>query len=343
MLYIEISSGLYAVRLYEIITSILNVIFLTTNQITQRYIYMNSSFIKALPVIVLTGILYGSNLVVSRYSLGQFPPLAYISLRFLIASACYLGLYIFIKGHSFPRDPKIIFHACIYGIVGTAIPLSCSVYALKYLSSGVTSLLITLNPVLTVLIAHYALDDEPLTCYRFVGAIIALCGAGLLILRGETGLSEITGSSWNGFIWLIPVVLGLTIANIYARKYLMNAEAIDGAAIRIMISAVIMTPMALLTNSFQLQDVNTSGVLVLIYVGIAGTFFAFLLNFFIVKKYGATAVSTTTYISPAAAAALGAIFLGEEITILIIAGMIIMFLGITIMGYSPKNTSVRYL
>ena len=305
---------------------------------------MKSNILKALPVITLTGILFGSNLVVSRYSLGQFPPLAYISLRFLIASVCYLGLYIFIRDHSFPRDPKIIFHACIYGIIGTAIPLSCSVYALKYLSSGVTSLLITLNPVLTVLIAHYALNDEPLTWYRFIGAMIALCGAGLLILRGETGLSDIAGSNWTGFLWLIPVVLGLTIANIYARKYLMKAEAIDGAAIRIMISAVIMTPMALLSNSFQLQDVNTSGILALIYVGIAGTFFAFLLNFFIVKKYGATAVSTTTYISPAAAAALGAIFLGEEITLLIIVGMIIMFLGITIMGYSPpKNTTVRYL
>ena len=124
----------------------------------------------------------------------------------------------------------------------------------------------------------------------------------------------------------------------------MQANAMDGAAIRIMISAIVMIPLAFFTDSFHLQNVQTSGVIVLVYVSIVGTFIAFLLNFYIVKKYGATAVSTTTYISPVSATVLGAFFLNEEITILIIIGMVIIFTGIALMGYAPKNLkSVRHL
>ena len=299
---------------------------------------MKSKIIAALPILFISGIIFGSNLVVSRFSLGQFQPLAYISFRFLIASVCYFLLFVFVKDHKFPSDPKIILHGCIYGIIGTTIPLSCSVYSMKYLSSGVTSLLITMNPVLTVLFAHYMLQDEPLTRYKFFGAIIALGGASLLILQGENGLPEINSTNWIGYIWIIPVVLGLAYASVYARKYLSKINSIDGAAIRIFISAISITPLALLTNSYNFEKVQLNGILVLLYVSIIGTFLAFFLNFYIVKKYGATVVSITTYISPISAAALGAIFLNEEITLLIVVGMMIIFCGIAIMGFSPKKS-----
>ena len=117
---------------------------------------------KSLPYIVLLGSIYGTTLMASRFSVGQFDPISYIALRLSIASLGYLLMYAFsFQGRSWPKDRQLWKHASLLGVFGTAIPMAFIVISLQYQSSGLTAVLITTSPAITVLLAHYFLPDEP--------------------------------------------------------------------------------------------------------------------------------------------------------------------------------------
>ena len=82
---------------------------------------------KAIPYVILLGLLWGSSLVASRFSVGQYDPRTYISLRLLLASMAHLSVYVFSgwmgAKRSFPRDPKLWRHAAVLGVLGTAISI----------------------------------------------------------------------------------------------------------------------------------------------------------------------------------------------------------------------------
>jgi drug/metabolite transporter (DMT)-like permease len=71
----------------------------------------------------------------------------------------------------------------------------------------------------------------------------------------------------------------------------------------------------------------------LVYAAIFGTFSGMLLNFYIIKTYGATPASQVSYVIPVVATGLGAIFLGERITPGMLVGMAIIFAGITLLNW----------
>ncbi|HRO25145.1 MAG TPA: hypothetical protein PLR07_12720, partial [Promineifilum sp.] len=48
---------------------------------------------SALPYVLLTGLLFGSSLIVSRYAVGQMEPTTYIWLRLAISLILFAGVY----------------------------------------------------------------------------------------------------------------------------------------------------------------------------------------------------------------------------------------------------------
>ncbi len=88
--------------------------------------------IKALPHIVLLGFFFGSSLVASRFSVGQFEPTTYIGLRMIISSLMALAVYFLVSGRRVPRDPELWKRASMLGIFGTAVPMTCVIVSLQY-------------------------------------------------------------------------------------------------------------------------------------------------------------------------------------------------------------------
>jgi drug/metabolite transporter (DMT)-like permease len=292
----------------------------------------NLKTFKALPFILLLGTLFGSTMVISRFSLGQMEPGVYNSLRLVIVIICFTLVFAFSPGRQWPRDRKLWLHAGIWGLLGLAIPMMSFISALQYQSSGVTSLLITLNVAITVILAHFFLSDETLTPRKFLGLAIAFAGAGLILLRGETGLASLGKADWRGYALVGAGVLGTSIGYIYARKFLQTSNEFQVISVRMVIAALVIIPFTLSTTGFDLSGVRWSGVLALLFSAVIGTFFTFQVEFLIVKRFGASATSEAAYIVPVVATGLGALLLGEQVTWTIVIGMLIIFVGITLLN-----------
>lgn len=297
--------------------------------------------IKALPYITLLGFFFGSSLVASRFSVGQYDPTTYIGLRMVIASLISLVIYWLIAGRCLPRDLELWKRASLLGVFGTAVPMTCVVASLQYQSSGVSSLLLTTAPALTVILAHFLLPDELLNWRRFVGVGLALGGAVLLAASGENGLSDIDEAVPTGYILVGIGMVFSSLMIIYARKYLRGYDAYDVASIRIFSAGIVMVPFSLLTVGFDMSAVTEVGIFGLLYAAIVGTFMGLMLSFYNIKRFGATSAVMATYVVPIVAGIGGVLALGEEITATMIFGMVVIISGIALLQEYQQKRSMR--
>lgn len=297
-----------------------------------------------MPYVVLLGLFFGSSLVASRFSVGQYDPTTYIGLRMIIASLMALAVYQFASGRRLPRDRELWKRAGLLGVFGTAVPMTCVVSSLQYQSSGVTSLLLATGPALTVLMAHFLLPDELLSRRKVIGVGLAMAGALMLALSGEDGLPDVTQSAPTGYAL---VTIGMTFSSImviYARKYLRSYDSFDVGSVRLFTTALTMMPFSLLTVGFDLSAIDGAGVFGLFYAAVVGTFLGLILSFYNIKRFGATPAVMTTYVIPIVAGVGGVLILDEIITTTMVIGMIVIVGGIALLQEyrNPAGLLRRY-
>ncbi len=281
----------------------------------------------AVPYILLLGFLFGSTLIASRFSVGQFHPTTYIWLRMALASLGHAGVYL-LGRRQWPADPQLWRRAALLGVLGTAIPMTSIVTSLQYQSAGLTSILLTAGPAVTVVMAHFFLPDEPLSGRKSAGVILALGGGVLLALRGESGLPDVTRASPVGYGLVLLAILTSSGMTIYARKYMQSYNAFDVASVRMLAATLTVAPLSLVWVGFDLSRVTGVGYFALGYAALVGTFLGMLVAFYNIKRFGATAAAMALYIIPAVAGIGGVLVLGETITLWMLAGLALIAGGI---------------
>lgn len=289
--------------------------------------------IQAIPYILLLGTFFGTTLIASRFSVDQFEPSTYIALRLSLASLGYLILSRLPSQRSrWPAGRSLWRHAAVMGILGTAVPMNCIVASFNYQSSGMTSILITLGPAITVIMAHFFLQEETLNKRKIVGIVIALSGALLLVLLGETGLPDVSHTCPTGYLLVFTAMTSSSISVVYARKYMADLDAVQVTTARLTVAALIALPLSILFVGFDLSQVNQQGVLALGWAALAGTFLAMMVSFYIVKRFGATASAMTAYVIPVVASIGGYFILHETITLGMAGGMALIVIGIALIN-----------
>jgi drug/metabolite transporter (DMT)-like permease len=285
----------------------------------------------ALPYVLLLGLLFGSTLLVSRFSLGQFAPTTYTWLRLALSTSAFAALYLARalrgRGRRLPAGRELWRDGIVLGIFGTAVPTTAYVASLQYQSAGMTALLLTTAPAMTVLMAQFLLPDERLTVRKGLGILLALAGAALVVLRGESGLAGVAGSPIGYGIVIGALVIDCFMA-VYTRKHCREYDTVDLSGVRMLVATLVVAPLSLAWVGFDVSAVTATGITALVYAAAAGTFGGLMLFLWVNQRFGATAASLTSYVLPVVAAVGGVLFLGETITPIMLAGMALIIGGI---------------
>jgi drug/metabolite transporter (DMT)-like permease len=298
--------------------------------------------IQAVPYTLLLGILFGTTLIASRFSIGQYEPSTYIALRLSLAGLGYAVVSRFPSQRvKWPANRSLWQHAAVLGILGTAVPMNCIVASLNYQSSGITSILVTLGPALTVVMAHFYLPDETLSKRKVAGVIIALSGALLLLILGETGLPDVSQASPTGYILVLIAMTCSSISVVYARKFMSDLDSVQVTSARIYLAALVALPLSIVFVGFDLSQVNQQGVLALGWSALAGTFIAMIISFYTIKRFGATASAMTAYVIPLVASIGGYLLLDETITHGMMLGMALIVIGIALINQRGEQTNLN--
>jgi drug/metabolite transporter (DMT)-like permease len=194
------------------------------------------------------------------------------------------------------------------------------------------AILLATGPALAILMAHFFLDDETLSPRKGIGVMLALGGALLMAIRGESGLADVGRASPLGYGLIFTALVFGNGMTIYARKFMRQFDAFDVASIRMLVTAAIIMLLVILFVGIDLQSVNIQGYLALVYAALVGNFGGMYLVFHNVKRFGVTAASMTDYVTPVVASLGGMLVLHEQITVGMAIGMGLIVLGIALIN-----------
>jgi drug/metabolite transporter (DMT)-like permease len=189
-----------------------------------------------------------------------------------------------------------------------------------------------------VLFALLAGTDRRVSAWRGGGLALGFAGT-VLIFSPWRSANEIAG--WGG-LTILAASASYGVSYVYMGRYLTGRgiSPLMLSACQLAAGAVLMTlafPFGGLTGPRWRVDV----VLALVILGTLGTGVAYLLNYRLISDEGPTVASTTTYLLPVVAVILGALVVHEPVTAPMVAGMLLVLAGVTLVQRARRPAPAK--
>ncbi len=282
---------------------------------------------------LLLGLTFGSIYMFISVGLQTITPMTLAALRALIGFAGLAGLA-FVFGHQIPRDASSWRAFVLIGIFGGALPFTCMTLGQTYIESSLASILITSMPLFTLVLAHFFTDDRA-SRRKLAGVLIGFVG--ILLLLGPAALegrkSSLLGQALYLGAALSYALMGVLIRRLGAR----GGSALIRTACSQAVAVVILVPLALLLEAPLALSPSTASLLGVLALGLLGSTVGQYLVFHLNATVGPNFVSANNYMGPLVGILWGVLLLGETVTWLRIAAMLVIFAGI---AFATTRTGV---
>lgn len=289
----------------------------------------NAMSFKNWAMLVLLGVIWGGSFFFARIAVAEIQPLVLVLFRVAIAAAA-LHVYLWITGISLRGALPLAGGFVLLATLNNVLPFSLIFAGQTQLGAGLASVLNATTPFWTALLANMLTEDERLTWNKIAGILLGMAGTALMI--GPGLVAGLGGPVWAKLA-LIAAAASYALALMVAKRFKGVPPAIVATA-QLTASTVIMVPVVLAVNGTHGLFAASASVWVAVAaLALISTAFAYILYFRLVASAGATNASLVTLVVPASAMLLGALFLGERLESLELAGMALIGLGlITIDG-----------
>ncbi len=200
--------------------------------------------------------------------------------------------------------------------------------AYKLMSVSIATLTYYLAPIIVLILSPLLLREKQ-SARAYIGMGAAVVGLVLAVGLGDTSVTA-TG-----------LIVGLGSAVFYAGLIIFNKK-IDGVTglplttIEMVIAACVMLPYVLLTGGYVGFPPDMEGTLYLIFLCLVNTGLACWLYFSSMNRLPARAVALFGYVDPVSALIFSAVFLGDRMGVLQIAGAVLVFAGAAFGQSKPK-------
>jgi drug/metabolite transporter (DMT)-like permease len=221
----------------------------------------------------------------------------------------------------------------LVGLTNVAIPFFLISWGEQSIDSAVAAILDATVPLFTILIAHFLLRDDRITVPKVLGLVIGFVGI-VVLMSKDIGASP---GSLLGQIAVIVASMFYAMSAIYVRKSTQDTPGILRSA-----GPLISASITMWLSTFVFESpvkIPQLGVtwFALIFLGVIGSGFAFVLGFYLIHEIGPTRASMVTYLFPLGGVTLGITFLHERLTWQVIAGAILIIASLAIANWEPKH------
>ena len=225
----------------------------------------------------------------------------------------------------------------VMSIVGMSLPFYLISRAELVLESSLTGLLMSVGPLLTILGAHFFLQNERMTTASVVGVLTGFAGVALLLGKGATTASYATIEAQISVMFATGCYV---VGNLMARRIAEVPPLFMSLAMLIFL-VVQMMPLALWLErpDFASWPADVWGAAV--WLGLFSTGLAFSLRYYLIRHAGAGFTAYVGYLIPMFSVILGALILNETLSSekLIAVALIIAGLGIS-QNWMRRNKSI---
>lgn len=278
---------------------------------------------------VLLGLIWGSSFAWIKIAVADVPPATLVAWRMTLGAAGMLALIVLLRLPR-PRGVGEWLPLVVLGAVNAAIPIFLISWGQQWVDSGTAAVLNSLTPIFSLVIAGLALRVEPVTALRVVGLLLGFVGAAILASRQLDLRADAAGLI--GAMAVVLAAFSYAVGASYARHRIQRTHRYVVAGGTLLFAAVDAWALALLADGGIVPPTELSAVVAIAWLGIVGSFVAYLLFFFLIEHLGATMASMVTYLFPVVGVALGVTLLGEPMDVRLAGGTILVLIGIAVVS-----------
>jgi drug/metabolite transporter (DMT)-like permease len=278
---------------------------------------------------ILLGLIWGSSFMWIKIGVQELDPATLVAYRISLGALAML-LYVRFTGEKIPRTRRELAPLAALGLIATALPFFLITWGEQYIDSGTAAVLNSLTPIFSLILAGTILRTESVTLVRVLGLVTGFAGAALLASR-EFAL--------RGDPLALIGVAAVTVAAIsYAGGASVSKAMVHGtprnvvAAGNLAFGAVYIWIFALISGANPALPTQADSIIAVVWLGLLGSFFAFLLLYFLIANLEATVAAMVTYLFPVVGVTLGVIFLGEVLDWRLLVGTALVVVGIVVVG-----------
>lgn len=272
--------------------------------------------------LVVLAALWGASFLFMRIAVPEFGAVALIEARVLIAGLVLLPFWWL--GESALNRKQVTQHwrrIVVVGLLNSAIPFVLFAYSMLYITGGMAAILNGTAPIWGAVVAWLWLKNR-LALNGVIGLIVGFIGV-VLLVADELAVPA------QGKIWAIaasafaPLLYG--IAANYTAERLSEVSALGIATFSQLSAAVCLLPLLFWFLPSQMPSVEAW--MALLALAVLCTSLAYLMYFRLLAEIGSTRAITVTFLIPMFGSLWGALFINEEITLMMMVGMAIVLLG----------------
>ncbi len=270
-------------------------------------------------------ILWGATYLFNKIGVSELPPFALAGIRFTTASFIIFSIASF-SGKNLIPQRKALLNAGFAGILFLTIGNGGVVWALQYVDSGFTALIISAQPLVTLLLMRI-MDGKRIRVKSLAGILLGSIGIVLLVSQRELVYAP---DQWRGIAMIVVCLFTWGYASIYVGKAILPKNQFVNAGYQMLVGGVFLLGGSWIAGEDipQIQAWSSQLLWALTFLVICGSILAYTSFNYLLSFVSPEKVATSTYINPIVALFLGWWVLQETITVQSIIAAAILFCGV---------------
>ncbi|WGS24377.1 DMT family transporter [Bradyrhizobium sp. ISRA464] len=275
--------------------------------------------------LAITSVGWGFNWPVTKFLLGELPPLTLRGSTGVIGAAL-LAVLALIRRQSLAVDTRLWPRLVLYAVLNVTGWMVLMGLALLWLPASETALIAYTMPVWASLLAWPVLGERP-TLLRTIA--LAMAFAGLAAIMGGNGLGT-SKEQLPGIVMALGGAIGFALGTVLAKKYPILMPPIPAAAWQIGLGCLPITVVGLLIETTNLERLTTVGWWLLVYSTVIQFCVAYVSWFAALARLPASVAAIGTMAVPVIGVVASAIALHEPLGMTQIAALLFTLIGVVL-------------
>lgn len=278
---------------------------------------------------------WGSSGVATRAALDAgVEPHSLNAIRGTMAAILLLAFFL-ARRRTIPRERRTWLTGLVMSGTNVAVPFVLLTLALLHASAGFVGILVALIPLVTAVLAHVMLPDEPLHIAKLLGLMVAFGGVALLVFSGDSGLEE-GGRPLLALVLAVTAVASMAYSVVYAKQRAGTYDPVELTWIQFALGSIILVATMIAVEGSP-SGITVWGWVLLVYLATFGSVMPFLLFYWLLRHVSATKASLIGYGVPLVALVMGIALLDEQLQFGIGVGGLLIIGGVVLTNRSERR------
>ena len=283
----------------------------------------------------ITSVVWGTTWVASKIGISEMPALQMASIRQFLAGICFVLYFIIWKRMPLPSARQFVW-LIVMAILMFVFANGSSTWSLKYIPTGLSSLIGALYPLSVVLIERIFFNTRNLNSLTITGLLLGI--AGIAIVFFENAFHHRSEGFLFGAVLSVVAMLSWSAGTIFMGRNKVNINPYYATGWQMLLSAVILFGVAHTTQpTIAVSAIPLKVWIVLAYLVLAGSLLSFAAFIYSMKHLPVAISSLYAYFNPIVAMITAAIIMNEKLTMNILWGTLVTLTGVFLVNLSVKR------